>query len=233
MQSDRKRSAADDGESTVERVYEQLKAMAISFQFRPGDRLNELAIAKQIGVSRTPLREALNRLTVDGFVTFSPKQGFFRKPLSVEEVSDLYELREQLERGAIRLAVKRASDEAIEALEVSLVDPATLAARATHELLALDEAFHEGIVRLSGNAEMIRLIENINSRIRYVRHISMEGRRGTSQLEHRALLDALRRRDADECERLVSQHIGMRQDQIVAAVRDAFARIYMGEASVA
>jgi DNA-binding GntR family transcriptional regulator len=86
-----------EGESAAERVYEQVKAMAISFELPPGGRVNELAIAKKMGVSRTPLREALNRLTGDGFLTLSPKQGFFRKPLSVREISDLYELREQIE----------------------------------------------------------------------------------------------------------------------------------------
>src|ERR1700730_760184 len=81
----RKRNAGAD-HSSVARVYEQLKRRAITFEFRPGDRLNEVAIARQFGVSRTPLREALNRLTMDGFLTFSPNQGFFRRPLEVNEI---------------------------------------------------------------------------------------------------------------------------------------------------
>src|SRR5580698_1350490 len=104
-------------DGSVGRVYEELKRMAISFEFRPGDRINEVAIARLCGVSRTPLREALNRLTADGFLTFSPKQGFFRKPIEVNEIFDLCELRLQIEIGAAKLGVLRGGDDALAELE--------------------------------------------------------------------------------------------------------------------
>ena len=65
-------------DSVVDRVYEQLKAMAVSFEFKPRERLNEGAIASRLGVSRTPLREALNRLNTEGFLRFAPGRGFCR-----------------------------------------------------------------------------------------------------------------------------------------------------------
>ena len=64
-------------DSIVDRVYEQLKAMAVSYEFKPGERLNEGELAKRLGVSRTPLREALNRLNTEGFLRFTPGKGFF------------------------------------------------------------------------------------------------------------------------------------------------------------
>jgi DNA-binding GntR family transcriptional regulator len=217
----------DDGESAVERVYEQVRAMAISFEFRPGSRINELAIARKIGVSRTPLREALNRLTADGFLTFSPKQGFFRKPLSVREITDLYELREQIERGVVRLAVDRASDAQLDDIGAFLTQSCDATGKTTSAILALDEGFHEQLAVLTGNVEIVQALKTLNDRIRFVRWVNMEGRRDHTQAEHRALLEALRQRDAAKAEALVSGHIMLRHDQIVLAVKNAFARIYM------
>src|ERR1700730_8652435 len=100
-------------DSVVDRVYEQLKAMAVSFEFKPGARLNEGAIASQLGVSRTALREALNRLNTEGFLRFTPGKGFFCRELDAHEIFDLYELRKSIEVASIRLAIKRAKDEDI------------------------------------------------------------------------------------------------------------------------
>src|SRR5258708_13430458 len=107
-------------ESPVERVYEQLKALAVSFEMPPGDRVNEIEIAQRLGVSRTPLREALNRLTADGFLTMTPGKGFLRRPLDPTEIFDLYELRVRLETSAVELAVARASDSDIDAIRAFL-----------------------------------------------------------------------------------------------------------------
>src|SRR5579862_6815448 len=90
--------------SVVDRVHHELRSMAMTFRFLPGERLNEAILAKELGVSRTPLREALNRLTAEGFLTFSVNLGFFRKPLEVKEIFDLFEFRLEIEVTAVRLA---------------------------------------------------------------------------------------------------------------------------------
>src|ERR1700745_3877723 len=103
-------------DSIVDRVYEQLKAMAGSYELKPGERLNEGELAKRLGVSRTPLREALNRLNTEGFLRFAPGRGFCCRQLDAHEIFDLYELRKSIEVASIRLALKRAKDEDIDAL---------------------------------------------------------------------------------------------------------------------
>lgn len=218
-----------EGGSAVERIYEQLKNMAIGFEFLPGIRLNEIDLARKVGVSRTPVREALNRLTADGYLTFSPKQGFYRKPLAVAEIRDLYELREQLERGVARLAVERASEAALDQLEAFLDTTIDVEGKTSDEVLAFDEGFHQRLAALTGNNELCRALENVNGRIRYVRWINMEGRRNHTQSEHREILRALRARNLEKTEALLAGHIMLRHEQIVSAVKDAFARIYMGE----
>jgi DNA-binding GntR family transcriptional regulator len=212
----------------VGRVYEELKHRAISFGFRPGERLNEVEIARQFGVSRTPLREALNRLTADGFLTFSPKQGFFRKPLDVKEIFDFWEFRLHIETSAAKLAVERGSDEAIAEIDHFLNQAIEgLAERTVEELVVLDEGLHERIMALTGNAEMLRTLRNINARIQYVR-IDLQASREMKYAEHLAIVQALRRRDGDKCAGLLYHHIEARLDRITEAVRNSYGRIYVG-----
>src|SRR5215471_6358552 len=93
-----------------DRVYESLRSMAIAFKFKPGERLTELDIAERFSVSRTPVREALNRLVNEGFLV-ADGRGFAVRDLDPKECFDLYELRLALEFTAVRLAVQRATDE--------------------------------------------------------------------------------------------------------------------------
>jgi len=223
----RRADEADAG-SAVDRVHAQVKALAISFALRPGERINEVALAKQLGVSRTPLREALNRLTTDGFLTFSPKFGFYRRPLDVKEILDLYELRQQIEVSGIQYGVSRATPEALDELtrylEQSRPD---LPGRTIDDLVALDEGFHERLIGLTGNAEMLRVLQNVNSRVRFLRWIDMDGRRQVTQAEHFAVLEAIKSRDATHAAALLERHIHRRLDQVVEAVKESYARIYV------
>ena len=202
--------------------------MAITFRLLPGERLNEAVLAKELGVSRTPLREALNRLTAEGFLTFSANHGFFRKNLDVKEVFDLYEFRMQLEIMAGKLAVERASEEGIAALEAFVVESAREdPSRTTETLVALDEQFHEMLMQLTGNAEMLACLRNVNARIQFVRWLDMSGRRSETQSQHKDIVRALGKRDRAECDRLIADHISHRLDQIIEKVERSYGRIFV------
>jgi DNA-binding GntR family transcriptional regulator len=219
---------AAEPQTVVERTYEQIKSLAISFELRPGDRLNEGQLSAQLGISRTPLREALNRLAADGFLTLSPGRGFFRRPLDPKEIFDLYELRLQIETAGARLAIDRASAAQLEGLAHFLeASSADRPERSIADLVDLDEAFHRRLMALSGNAEMLRVLDNVHGRIRFVRWIHMEGRRSHTQAEHKAILHALRNGHADHCVDLLRGHIGRRLEQVVEAVKEGYLRIYM------
>lgn len=214
--------------SVVERVYEQLKVMAVSFEFRPNERLNEVALARALGVSRTPLREALNRLVSDGFLNASLSRGFTGRTLDVKEIFDLYEVRERIEIGAISLSIQRATDEALDEISRYLDESAAeVPGRTIDDLVALDEGFHERLIALSGNSEMLRILRNVNARIRFVRWVDMEARRVFTQREHREILEAVRARDQAAATTLLAKHITRRLDQVVHAVKEAYARIYV------
>ncbi|MFA3920737.1 GntR family transcriptional regulator [Ruegeria hyattellae] len=222
-------------ESNVDRIYQALRRMAADFAFKPDARINESALAAQLNASRTPIREALNRLVAEGFLTFHSGRGFFCRSLSPERVMDLYEARVAVETEAVRLACERGSDEAIAALARTLeaVAPDYIPAADAEALLALDEAYHTQLCQLSGNAELCRMLDNLNDRIRYLRLIDLRRLRETAPdgqsmvSAHRRIVDAVSRHDAEEATAQMRSHIERRREGATQAVRDAFAQLYV------
>ncbi len=209
----------------AEHIYDRLKSMAITFAIRPDTRVNEVELSKALHVSRTPLREALNRLMVEGFLTRAPNKGFIGRSLDAKQIYDLYELRQALETCVVRIACERASDEELVELEEFVKTSINRREQAdAAELLALDEQFHERIAELTRNREMVRELKAINARINFVRWLDMK-RRYTQQ-DHLRIVRALRTRDASKAANLMEEHISRRLDQIVEVIRMGFAEIY-------
>lgn len=215
---------------TGHRIYDALRRMAVEYDFKPNERINEVELAARHGVSRTPVREALQRLVTEGLITFQPNRGFFCRGFDAEEVVHLSDVRAALEEYAVRLATERASDTQLRAL----VDWWTMtSARADslsgHDLTARDEEFHMRIAALSGNPELAKMLEGINTRIRFIREIEVERHRrlSTTYTEHTAIADAMARRDAGGAARLMRAHIGISASDAVSAVKEGLARIYM------
>jgi DNA-binding GntR family transcriptional regulator len=216
-------------ESIVDQVHHAIRKMAITYQLKPGERVNEVELSRQLGVSRTPLREALNRLNTEGLLTFAPGKGFFCRHLDPKEVFDLYEVRKVLETSAIHLSVQRARTEQIDALDRFLRETGQEANdRTAEELVGFDEYFHEHLIAMSGNDEMLRMLKNLNSRIQFVRWIDIDSRkRSETQAEHRAVLSALRKRDEATCTSILEAHIDRRLDQITSVIKRGIAEIYL------
>ena len=218
---------------SAEQIYERVKTMAMTFEIRPGGRVNEVEIAKSLNVSRTPVREALNRLLVEGFLTRAPNRGFIGRPLDAKQVFDLYELRRALEASIAGIACERATDHELVELErfVKASKDRPEDANAS-SLLALDEQFHERVAALTRNEEMLRMLKSINARIHYFRWIDMQnGRRRHTQQEHLRIVKALKARDARAVSALMTEHISGRLDRIVEVIRMGFAEIYMRDQS--
>lgn len=215
-------------ETRVEDIYARLKARVVGFGIRPGERLNEVALSRDLGASRTPLREALNRLMAERLVEFRPGAGFFCRALEPQAIYDLYELRKIIETSAVMLACQRADAEGLASLHEDTVSRGLdITGLTVAEAAERDEAFHLGIARLSGNAELVVQLQTINERIRFIRWVNMAARVAASKREHLAVLEALMRRDADRAGDLLSAHISQRMDQVVAAVKEGITNIYM------
>ena len=225
-------------EGSVERAYEALRQKAISFEFKPGERLNESALTKTLNVSRTPLREALNRLVAEGFLTFDLGKGFFCRPLSPKKILELYQLRCALEIEALIQTIENAADEDIDTV-VAYLDKAEdtlVQCQDLNELLRMDEEFHMTLAALSDNEELLKFLGNVNERIRYVRIINLRllrDRRNQSDEDltalsaHRVILDAVKARDVDSAVKALRRHIARRSEQTVELVQVAFSQLYV------
>lgn len=194
-----------------ERAYEYLKGCLLSGSFSPGERLTEEHLAKKLGISRTPIREALHKLETEGLIKPLATRGFVASQDSEEDVEELFEIRAVLEGYALRVVCGRITEPVLEKLEEA-VDKA----EASLEVQALDAVFqwntrfhdllHEAIT------DKHRLYQQMVTMRQYVlryRKNTLEypdgGRRTVDG--HRKILLALRLRDADLCERLMREHI--------------------------
>ncbi len=215
--------------SSVDLAYEQVRKMAANFEFKPAERINESELSKILGASRTPLREAMNRLAAEGLLVFESGRGFFCQPLSPELVVHLYELREALETSAVRLAVERATDKQLEDIKSYLnqTAPRYTDGTAAREIVALDEEFHLKIAALAGNPELQNMIHLTYARIRYVRWIAMREKIDITHAAHLYIVEALISRDTDEAVARMRDHIKTSNEEATDTVEKAFSQIYV------
>lgn len=218
-------------EDTVSLIYAQLRDMAASFTFKPGERINESALSRALGASRTPLREALNRLVAEGFVDFQAGRGFFCRDLSQTRIKHLYQARMAIECEAVRQAALQARPEDLDALEAVLDATSEEYASCTNpiRLMELDEAFHMQLAGLSGNGELLRMLATVYDKIRFVRtadlrRLQAAGRTTTER--HRAIVGIVRTGDGAAASEAIRTHIEGRARHAADAVRLAFADLY-------
>lgn len=227
---DRAADAARSPRTRVDDIYEAVKEMAVAYRLKPGERLNEMALAKDLGASRTPLREALNRLVAERLLDFVAGRGFFCRGLDAREVFELYEVRRTLEVEAVRLACRRAGDAAISALAGnSRFYDWQVFGQPIQELVGHDEAFHLQIAELTDNRELLHQLQRINERTRFIRWLDMDRRVEGTKAEHRGIVEALAARDEDLAAEKMRRHIERRQDQVDSVVREGFSTIYMDD----
>lgn len=214
-------------------TYERIKAMAITFRLKPGEKVNEVELSKYLGVSRTPVREALSRIAAEGFLVALPsRNGYFARSLSPTHLHALYEYRSVVECGVVRLVCERASDADLLALAQFTEDhkdePET--DERALRLLASDEAFHEKLAELSGNEEFIRSIRSLSERLRFARWLDLKARRSETRDDHPDIVRALQARDVSGVQALMQRHIAQHLDHLIALTRVGYAEIYMGNA---
>ncbi len=204
--------------------------MAMNYRFRPGEPLNETELAASLGVSRTPLREVLNRLVAEGLLEFVPRRGFSGRPLDIKMVHDLYEMRCGLEMISAKLATERATDAELDEL-IAFWDEVALKfdTFSPIECVQHDEIFHEQIAMLSHNTELLHCLKIINARIHYLRLISMEKHhfRDNTCNEHQMILAAIKERNGESTANRMYAHVTMRQEQLVDVLKEGIARLYM------
>ncbi len=205
-----KDSLAVEARPTRELVLEKLRGAILSGRFQPGQRLVERELVALLGVSRTPIREALRKLELEGLVTTVPYKGPVVALPTVEDAQELYEVRAALEGQATALLAARARPEDVDCLEAHVREAeAAVWAGDVRAVLAANNAFHDELAARCGNSLLQSLIGNLRNRIILLRveSLSAPGRPPRSVAEHRDIVERVRAQDPDGARRCMEVHI--------------------------
>ncbi|MCA0922492.1 GntR family transcriptional regulator [Pseudooceanicola nanhaiensis] len=226
MAKETKPAKAGTPMSSSHRAHAQLREQLLRSKFLPGQKINEVEIATSLEISRTPLREALNRLVAEGLLV-DRGRGFSVPGLEPEMVFDLFEARVEIECATVRLACERAEEAELEALSDFLKESMAESPDASVDrLIELDIRFHDTIAELARNKVLRQTLSNLNDRIHLIRWIAMEGRRERTQSQHREILDHIRARDTAGAIAAMREHILHRNEDILEAIKAAYGHVY-------
>jgi DNA-binding GntR family transcriptional regulator len=191
-------------------VYEQIRARILDNALGSGTYATEQDLAESFGVSRTPIREAMVRLRDEGLVAIVPRRGMQVLPVSVHDMREIYEILTSLEATAAELvAARKLAAKDLQPFERACVAMDRALARDDLEAwAAADEAFHLHLLKLCGNVRLEQIVRKYWDQIHRVRFITLKlgPRPHGSAAEHREIVDALARGDADTAQRLFRQH---------------------------
>jgi DNA-binding GntR family transcriptional regulator len=220
-----------DYETIRELLFKHLRHLIIMGRFEPGEKLVEQDLAEQFKVSRTPIREAIRKLEIEGLVRYQPRRGVIVTGFAPDDIDEIYATREVLEGLAARLAAERAADEEIEALG-QLLDQMNQASIANDFARAaqIHTRFDELLYRMGRNRRLVGMLTQFSEYIERGKMVSMtrRGRADEIRAEHAAMFQAIAARNPDAAERAARQH--------VANARRAFlgqARLALGQPALA
>ncbi|AGA67625.1 transcriptional regulator [Desulfitobacterium dichloroeliminans LMG P-21439] len=201
-------------------VFESLREAIINGVLEPGERLMEIQLADEMGVSRTPVREAIRKLELENFVVMIPRKGAYVAGVSHKDVADVFEIRSALEGLAAGLAAERATDEEIEQMERFLLyhegEEMSL-----EQIVTSDTGFHALVYKASRNERLVQILDNLREQIQRFRatSLSVPGRLKDAIDEHRGIVEALARHDVEEAQVLANAHIVTAENVMFEALR--------------
>jgi len=200
-----------------EEVLERLRDMIIEGRLEPGQRINEGAVGAQLGVSRTPLREAIKSLASEGLVEMQPAKGAVVRRFSLRDLREILEVIKSLEQLGGRIACAQATDEQI--AEVVALHEKMMALYAEQnrlEYFKLNQAIHSAIVAASGNAVLMEMHETLQARIKRLRFIGNEGpsKWAGAVAEHEGMIVALKKRDGEALAVEIGKHMDHTLDRV-------------------
>lgn len=187
-----------------------LREEILSGRLRPGQALSENEIAHRLGVSRTPVREAIIRLENEGLLSVRPQVGTTVAPIDVENVADVQFLRESIECRTVALAARNITPATGRELRRQLKEQARVAARGDHAgFVPLDDRMHQTLVAMAGRPRVWRAVEDAKAQLDRVRFLSLEDRDWLAVIhrQHEEIVDRVLAADADGAAAAMSQHL--------------------------
>jgi len=203
-------------------VFEALREAIIQGRLKPGERLMEIQLAEDMGVSRTPVREAIRKLELEGFVVMIPRKGAYVAGISLHDITDVFEVRAALESLAAGLAAERISEEELEELERSHAQIAEVSDGSKLDtVVERDIKFHDTIYKASRNKVLIQIILRLQDQLRRFRSttLAQPGRTRVAVKEHRQIVDAISSRDVELAQVLAREHIENAEQSMLIALQ--------------
>jgi len=207
--------------SLRERIVEFIKDSVVSGRLKPGERVPEQEIADNLGISRTPIREAFRQLESEGFITVTPRKGAVVSPITDKDVREFYEIKSLLEGFAARRACAKLNVKDIKKLEGLNAQMERAADRGdVKAFFKLDSQFHDQFLEACGNVKLLALIHHLVKQFERFRitAMSLPGRMKDSVKQHRGILDAFSKGDAELVERLVRANAERGRDMLVEEI---------------
>lgn len=199
-------------------VFQTLRNAIITGELQPGERLMETQLAEKLGVSRTPIREAIRKLELEGLVVMVPRKGAQVAQFTEKDIQDVLEVRAALEALAAKLACKRMDDRSFLKLQLAIAEYSYAAkSKDLETMIEKDVEFHDIICNATQNDKLIQLFNNLKEqvnryRITYLKNVEDSD---TVEAEHLAILDALKNKEEEVASNLASKHIHTQCDSII------------------
>jgi DNA-binding GntR family transcriptional regulator len=205
-----------------ELVLDSLREAIINGDLKPRERLMEIQLAEELGVSRTPIREALRKLELEGFIVMVPRKGAYVSDISLKDITEVFEIRAALEGLSAALAAERITEEEIETMEKLLAEKYdAIKQNDMKRLIEVDTRFHDGIYNASRNVKLWAIINNLREQIQRFRTASLSypGRMQQSLSEHRSIVEAIESRDINLSRQVAQEHIENAESSLIAAIK--------------
>lgn len=205
-----------------EEVFYTIREAILKGNLKPGTRLKEIALANEMGVSRTPVRDAIRKLELEGLVVIEPNRGACVSEIARQELNDVLELRRGLEELAIQKACERITPAELENLEAAAEEFSSLVSgRDLKELAEADVHFHDVIYRASHNRRLVQILNNLREQMYRFRmeYLKDESSRKLLDQEHHEILEAVRKGDAEAAHTCICQHIDNQYDMILKSLK--------------
>ena len=203
-------------------VFNTLRQAILRGELKPGERLMEIQLANQLGVSRTPIREAIRKLELEGLVLMIPRKGAEVADITEKSLLDVLEVRRALEELSAQLACDRITEEEILELKVAAEEfKKVLKSSDVTEIAEADVRFHDVIYLATKNQKLISLLNNLREQMYRYRVEYLKKEEVYEQLirEHEEIIEHISRREKDEATRIVCQHIDNQMDTVMDVIR--------------
>lgn len=188
----------------------------------PGERLMEVQLAEELGISRTPVREAIRKLEQEGYVIMMPRRGTYVSSLSVHDVKEIFEIRSALETLAAVLATMRIEPEELDKLRALLTEiEGHIENSNMDKIVATDIEFHGLLYQVSRNERLVAIISNLMEQLARFRTLSMSypGRLQETLAEHRAMVEAIATGNEDAAREAAERHMEQAEETLLKAMR--------------